>query len=102
MKRRDFPGFTNLNAMPGIFYRLYLGTHKSKTEGYSQIHSTLTTLGSIALLLHPSRLNMSYNLNVNVCKKRHKIVFKNNPGKKNASEVKGPLTFFPGASSTVT
>lgn len=51
-------------------------------------------LGLIAMFQHPTRINMSYKLNANVCCGRHEITSQNNPGNgMDAPEVKGPPSF---------
>ena len=52
-----------------MYYRLYLGLgkHENKAEGDIQIQDILIKLGSIAVFSYPTRKNMSYKLNVNIC-----------------------------------
>lgn len=68
--------------LPGMYHRLHPGKHKSKAEGDIQIQGPLTRLGSVAMFRHPTRINISYKLNVSVCHRRSEIMFKNSPGNK--------------------
>lgn len=65
-----------------------------------QIHDTFTDQLDLAMIQQPTRINMSYELNINICHRRHKIMSKNNPGDKTRLS-KRPPAFFPGASLTV-
>jgi aspartate carbamoyltransferase catalytic subunit len=55
---------------------------KSKAEGDHQLQGTLTRLDSTVVFCHPTRINKTYKLNLNVSHRRHKITCYNNQGNK--------------------
>jgi hypothetical protein len=75
---RTFSGQTSITLVCPEKHWLYLGQHENKAEGHNHIQGLLSRFGPIAMFSYPTRINMSYKLNINVCHRRHKTMPKNN------------------------
>lgn len=54
------------------------GKERKQSRMPYQIDDTVTDQLGLAMIQQPTRINMAYKLNINICHRRHKIMSKSN------------------------